>query len=183
MACHTYPCPNLDVDPAWATWDATTTWVAAVPAEQFVLGGLTGLSDSSNFTAVGTVKVQGCFTFDTTPHPLLQVGKGWFAQLMQATGPMAARDWRPQSPTPPPPSSPQRQAPLPDESQGFPFGTKWQFYSLPVAIMLCVFFAGTLSVCTVFCCARRAFPRPVCIHRYCTMLHMVPRPSGLAWRT
>lgn len=58
MACHTYPCPNLDVEPAWATWDASTTWVAAVPAEEFVLGGLTGLSGSSNFTAVGTVKVR-----------------------------------------------------------------------------------------------------------------------------
>ena len=73
---------------------------------------------------------------------------------------MAARAWRTQSPTPTP-RSPQPLPPLPDESQGFPFGTKWQSYSLPVAVMLCVFLAGTISVCFVFCCARRAFPRPV----------------------
>ncbi len=61
MACHTYPCPGLDVEPAWATWDSAIDWVPAVSGEQFVLGGLTGLSDSSNFTGVGTVKVQSVY--------------------------------------------------------------------------------------------------------------------------
>ncbi len=96
-------------------------------------------------------------------HKHTQLNNGWYEQLMLATGPSTSQGYRYKSPTPPLPYSPAPLPPLPSESDGFPFGTGWKSYSTPALVMMLVFVAGMLSVCTVFCCARRAFAPPVCV--------------------